>query len=105
MFLAYSTLFFFAGMTIFVCTPLIRGYSWNTGANVSDLRVRPALYDLLICLKVAMFYLATLAVAGGTFMFTTFWIYHYLDLEHEFKDMTELETVAAQSAQGGLRGL
>ena len=72
---------------------------------MSDLRVRPALYDLLICLKVAMFYLATLAVAGGTFMFTTFWIYHYLDLEHEFKDMTELETVAAQSAQGGLRGL
>lgn len=87
MFLAYSTLFFFAGLTIFVCTPLIRGYSWNTGANV------------------AMFYLATLAIAGGTFIFTSFWIYHYVDLEHEFGDMNELETIPAQSAQGGLRGL
>ena len=72
---------------------------------MSDLRVRPALCDLLTPLKVAMFYLATLAIAGGTFIFTTFWIYHYVDLEHEFEDLNELETVAVQSAQGGLRGL
>ena len=52
-----------------------------------------------------MFYLATIAIAGGTFIFTTFWIYHYVDLEHEFEDMTELETAAGQSAHGGLRGL
>ena len=52
-----------------------------------------------------MFYLATIAIAGCPFMFTSFWIYHYVDLEHEFEDMTELETVAVQSAHGGLRGL
>ena len=69
----------------------------------SPFRVRPAQCDLLTPLEVAMFYLATIAIAGGTFMFCSFWIYHYVDLEHEFEDMTELETVAAQSAQGDLR--
>ena len=52
-----------------------------------------------------MFYLATIAIAGGIFVFTSFWIYHFVDLDHEFEDLTELETVAAQSEQGGLRGL
>ena len=35
MFLAYSICFFLAGLTLFVCTPLIRGEKWDTGSNVS----------------------------------------------------------------------
>lgn len=35
MFLAYSVLLFLAGLTILVCTPLIRGNPWGTDSNVS----------------------------------------------------------------------
>ena len=35
MFLSYSVCFFLAGLTLFVCTPLIRGDKWDTGSNVS----------------------------------------------------------------------
>lgn len=35
MFLSYSVCFFLAGLTVFVCTPLIRGNPWGTGSNVS----------------------------------------------------------------------
>ena len=30
-----------------------------------------------------MVYLATSAFAGAIFMFASFWIYHYVDLDHE----------------------
>ena len=43
-----------------------------------------------------MIYLATLAVAGGVFMFCSFWIYHYVDLDHGSGDLTELETEALE---------
>lgn len=36
MFLAYSVVFFLAGLTIFVCTPLIRRNPWGTDSNVSQ---------------------------------------------------------------------
>ena len=39
MFMSYSVCFYLVGLTIFVCTPLIRGSEWNTGANVSFDRV------------------------------------------------------------------
>ena len=96
---------FLAGLTIFIYIPLIRDYSWNTGANISSLRVRPLRCNLLTPLEVAMLYLATISIAGDTFMFTSFWIYHYVGLEYEFKDMNELDTVAAQSSQEAFRGL
>ena len=35
MFLSYSVCFFLAGLSLFVCTPLIRRDKWNTGSNVS----------------------------------------------------------------------
>ena len=34
-FMSYSVCLFLAGLTILVCTPLIRGGEWNTDANVS----------------------------------------------------------------------
>ena len=37
MLLSYSIIFFLAGLTILVCTPLIKGYGWNSAYNVSDL--------------------------------------------------------------------
>ena len=35
MFLSYSLCFFLAGLTLFVCTPLIRGDTWNSASDVS----------------------------------------------------------------------
>ena len=34
MFMSYSICFFMAGLTIFVCTPLIRRDRWSTGSDV-----------------------------------------------------------------------
>ena len=39
MFLSYSVCFYLAGLTLFVCTPLIRRDKWNTASNVSAARV------------------------------------------------------------------
>lgn len=39
MFMSYSVCFFLAGLTLFVCTPLIRGDRWDTGSNVRVLCV------------------------------------------------------------------
>jgi hypothetical protein len=36
MFMSYAVCLFLAGLTIFVCTPLIRGGKWSTSANVSS---------------------------------------------------------------------
>ncbi len=44
MFLSYSVCFFLAGLTLFVCTPLIRGDKWNTGSNVSFLFIFHAVF-------------------------------------------------------------
>ena len=35
MFMSYSLCSFLSGLTIYVCTPLIRGEAWNSGSNVS----------------------------------------------------------------------
>lgn len=35
MFLAYSVTLYLAGLTVFICTPLIRRETWSTGSNVS----------------------------------------------------------------------
>jgi len=35
MFMSYSVCFFLAGLTLFVCTPLIRGDNWSTASNVN----------------------------------------------------------------------
>lgn len=44
--------------------------------------------------QVAVIYLATAALAGAIFMFASFWIYHYVDLEQESQDVAEHETDA-----------
>ena len=36
MFMSYSVCFFLIGLTLFVCTPLIRADSWNTACNVGS---------------------------------------------------------------------
>ncbi|KAF2731009.1 hypothetical protein EJ04DRAFT_398835, partial [Polyplosphaeria fusca] len=63
MFMAYSVCFFLAGLTVLVCTPLMRREGgWDVGCNI------------------AVFYLAVFAVAGPMFMFCSFWVYHYVEL-------------------------
>lgn len=41
-----------------------------------------------------MVYLVTAAFASAIFMFASFWIYHYVDLDYESRDTTEPETDA-----------
>ncbi len=49
---------------------------------------------LLTEMQVAVVYLATAVLAGAIFMFASFWIYHYVDLDHESRDVAEPETDA-----------
>lgn len=91
--LSYSVLFFLSGLMIFVCTPLIRGDSWNTGYNVSYMlpaRSLHAYYGVLTSLEVAVVCLATVTIAGGIFGFGSFWIFHSVDLDHGPGDTNEL---------------
>ena len=92
MFLSYSVCFYLAGLTLFVCTPLIRRDKWNTASNVSVARVFGA--ALLTVLQVAVVYLATTAFAGAVFVFASYWVYHYVDLDHESRDVAESDTDA-----------
>ena len=39
-----------------------------------------------------MVYLALTVIALAIFVFCSFWIYHYIDLEHGSGDLAELET-------------
>lgn len=99
MFMSYAVSFYLAGLAIYVCTPLIRGHGWNAGSNVSLLslvlldRVHfPAWNILLMLQETAVLFLTIFAVAGGVFMFCSFWIYHYVDLEYESgQDITATE--------------
>ncbi|KAK7180470.1 hypothetical protein DPSP01_009993 [Paraphaeosphaeria sporulosa] len=63
MFMSYSVCTFLGGLTILVCTPLIRyqhGDNWNSGHNI------------------AVVYLVVMTLAGALFVFCSFWIYHYV---------------------------
>ncbi|KAF9700007.1 hypothetical protein EKO04_001392 [Ascochyta lentis] len=64
MFMSYSVCGFLVGLTVLVCTPLIQeGHSWSAGHNI------------------AIMYLTVLAGAGTTFVFCSFWVYHYVQLD------------------------
>ncbi|KAF2281458.1 uncharacterized protein EI97DRAFT_364895, partial [Westerdykella ornata] len=64
MFMSYSVCAFLLGLTILVCTPLIRdGANWTTGHNI------------------AIMYLITFGLAGTLFVFASFWVFHYVDLD------------------------
>ena len=90
MFMSYSVCLYLAGLSIFVCTPLIRRDEWSTDGNVSlrqgSIQVvgYPERTTALLTLqKIAVIYLAVFAIAGGIFIFCSFLVYHYVDLESE----------------------
>lgn len=93
MFLSYSICFFLAGLTLFVCTPLIRGDEWNAA---SDVRIFTHYWCCLALTikQVAVVYLTTGAFALAIFVFASFWIYHYVDLDHESQEVAGPETDA-----------
>ena len=41
-----------------------------------------------------MVYLAVTAIAGGVFVFCSFWVYHFVDLEHDTNQLAEAEAEA-----------
>ncbi|MCJ1456674.1 hypothetical protein MMC28_007037, partial [Mycoblastus sanguinarius] len=43
---------------------------------------------------IAVVYLATAAFASTIFVFASFWVYHYVDLDHESRDDAEPEADA-----------
>ncbi|ORY14674.1 hypothetical protein BCR34DRAFT_560042 [Clohesyomyces aquaticus] len=63
MFMAYSVISFLFGLTILVCTPLIRRQEWNSGCNI------------------AIMYLVIFGAGGATYVYCSFWIYRYVDLD------------------------
>ena len=48
MFMSYSVMFFLAGLTILVCTPLIKRDGWNAESNVSILFTQRSKYATLV---------------------------------------------------------
>lgn len=42
--------------------------------------------------EIAVIYLGVAAIAGAVFVFCSFWVYHYVDLEHEVDDTTGTES-------------
>ncbi|PVI05713.1 hypothetical protein DM02DRAFT_516181, partial [Periconia macrospinosa] len=68
MLMSYSVCSFIAGLTILVCSPLIRREGWGPGYNI------------------AIMYLTVLAVAGPIFMFCSFWAYHHVKTDIQFAD-------------------
>ncbi|KAL8746583.1 MAG: hypothetical protein Q9190_001427 [Brigantiaea leucoxantha] len=73
MFMSYSACLFIAGLTIYICTPLLRGEEWSPSSNI------------------AVVYLAVVGIAGAIFEFCSFWGYHYVDLGHWPEDEYEAE--------------
>lgn len=47
---------------------------------------------MLILGEIAVIYLGVAAIAGAVFVFCSFWVYHYVDPEHEVDDMIEIES-------------
>lgn len=45
-------------------------------------------------MQVAAVYLVTAALAGAIFVFASFWVYHYVDLDHDFQNVVEPEADA-----------
>lgn len=37
----------------------------------------------MLSLQIAIVYLGVLGLAGFTFVFTSFWVYHYIDLDQD----------------------
>ena len=73
-----------------MCTPLIRRKPWGTDSNVSYRNIIELTGKLLTDQKIAVVYLSICAIAGGTLMFCSFWIYHYIDLEDDDKEGDEI---------------
>lgn len=92
MFMSYSVCLFLLGLTMFVCTPLIRGDDWGPASNVSACAPCSRIASILLSVrKIAVIYLGVAAVAVAVFIFCGFWVYHYVDLEHEADSITETE--------------
>ncbi|KAF2238228.1 hypothetical protein EV356DRAFT_563961 [Viridothelium virens] len=76
MFLSYSLILFLMGLTILVCTPLIRGGDWSSDKNI------------------CVVYLVIAGVSGLCFLTCSFWIYHHVDLDHDIEVSEDKEDVA-----------
>ncbi|KZM24238.1 hypothetical protein ST47_g4621 [Ascochyta rabiei] len=76
MFMSYSVCGFIVGLTVLVCTPFIRdSHSWTTSHNI------------------AIMYLTVLTCAGTTFVFCSFWVYHYVHLDLDADGTGDLDYI------------
>lgn len=116
MFMGYAVCAYLAGLTIYVCTPLIRGNKVGEAVNVSlfvsilgvlppslSFCFRQALDFIAVFLeerlttetskKIAWVYLAASALFGSLFLFCSFWVYHYIDLKTDLEDVEDEKEV------------
>jgi len=49
-------------------------------------------FKILTLGEIAVIYLGVAAIAGAVFMFCSFWVYHYVDLEHEADTIIDSES-------------
>ena len=61
--------------------------------GLSSQRLLLFVFFLLMIVQVAVFYLAAGALALGIFMFASFWIYHYVDLDHDYAAEPDTDAV------------
>lgn len=86
MFMSYSVCLFLLGLTLAVATPLIRlrEQGWSTDANVCLTSLKALL--VLMCTQIAVFYLVTVGAAGALFVLSSFWVYHFVDINADEVD-------------------
>ncbi|KAH7342726.1 hypothetical protein BKA65DRAFT_595791 [Rhexocercosporidium sp. MPI-PUGE-AT-0058] len=72
MLMAYAVIFFMAGLTVYVCTPLFNGEARTDGGKMTK---TPNV------IQISIFYLAMSAFTGGIFVYCSFWAYRFIDLD------------------------
>lgn len=86
MFMSYSVILFLAGLIVLVCTPLIEKQPWGPESNVGFQFCSSsfAIWHLSTNSdeQTAVIFLSMTGFAFASFVFCSFWVYHYLDLEY-----------------------
>ena len=78
MLMAYATIFFLAGLTVYVCTPLFNGEISTAGAKVKSKFYTQSRINRT---EVSIFYLVVSGLAGTIFIYCSFWAYRFVDLD------------------------
>ena len=106
MFLAYSMLLYLLGLTIYVCTPLIRSDPWAGPSDVCNelfAKCHPRLiFTANSQRQAAIIYLVVSFLTMLAYLFCSYWIYYYIDIEEDPSqdEIEPFETLVARMDSG-----